>query len=113
MKVGGGFYCYECSNLTSLVGAPEKVGGSFNCSDCNNLTSLEGAPKEVGGDFVCSRCHNLTSAHGLPLHIDGNIMYSSDIEEIINDKCNHEEKEAKKSKNNGFFTKLLKKIGRE
>ena len=49
-----GFICSH-SQLTSLVGAPEKVA-FFDCSFCKDLTSLEGAPKEVNGDFCAVGC---------------------------------------------------------
>lgn len=50
----GNFICSH-SQLTSLVGAPEKVA-SFDCSFCKYLTSLEGAPQEVNGDFCAIGC---------------------------------------------------------
>ena len=38
--VSGGFYCFDCSNLKSLKGAPEKVDGNFDCHDCKNLKTI-------------------------------------------------------------------------
>ena len=74
--VRGRFSCYNCPNLTSLKGSPEKVGGYFNCDYCNNLTSLEGAPKEVSGNFSCAFCNSLQSLEGSPEKVDGDFMCS-------------------------------------
>ncbi len=50
------------SNLKELPDlSTVTVTGSFDCWDCSNLTSLKGAPKEVGGFFNCSRCKSLKS----------------------------------------------------
>ena len=71
-KVDGNFSCSDCSNLTSLEGAPEKVGGYFYCPGCQSLKSLEGAPKEVGKDFYCYSCKSLISLEGAPEKVGGN-----------------------------------------
>ena len=52
-KVGRSFFCYDCTSLTTLEGAPTTVDWSFYCSNCTSLTSLEGAPNTVGEDFYC------------------------------------------------------------
>ena len=51
-KVGGDFYCSNCTSLTSLEGVPQEVGRNFYCRNCPSLTSLEGAPKKIGGKFI-------------------------------------------------------------
>ena len=69
--VSGGFYCFDCSNLKSLKGAPRKVGDGFDCHDCRNLKTIKDAPKEVGGNFWCYSCWELTSLKGAPEKVEG------------------------------------------
>ena len=70
-KVGGHFWCNDCTKLKSLEGAPKEVDGDFDCSVCMNLKSLEGAPKKVGGGFSCRRCNKLTTLNGAPEKVSG------------------------------------------
>ena len=70
-EVGGHFYCYGCTSLTSLKGSPNEVGGDFSCKGCTSLTSLEGAPEKVGGHFSCYGCTSLTSLKGSPNEVGG------------------------------------------
>ena len=60
------FSCYDCSEITSLEGAPKEVNGSFDCSRCESLESLNGAPETVKEWFDCSGCSELTSLKGAP-----------------------------------------------
>lgn len=60
-----GFYCYDCSNLKTLEGAPKKVR-YFNCSNCSLLKDLTGAPTNVSDLFTCSNCNNLITLKGAP-----------------------------------------------
>ena len=71
-KVTGHFSCYNCTDLTSLEGAPHTVGGDFTCSGCTRLASLKGAPQAVSVDFYCYDCTSLTSLKGAPSSIGGN-----------------------------------------
>jgi hypothetical protein len=93
-KVTGDFSCCECTNLTSLEGAPEecnnffchlcdlrslkyspkKVNKDFYCYDNLKLKTLEGSPEYVEGDFDCSFNNSLTSLSFLPKHIGGYLI---------------------------------------
>jgi hypothetical protein len=73
-KVGGNFYCGCCPKLTSLKGAPKEVGGKFSCRVCDKLVSLKGAPQEVKGDFDCDHCENLVSLEGAPQRVGGGFV---------------------------------------
>ena len=80
-KVGGNFWCDDCTKLKSLKGAPREVGGSFICEGCS-ITDLEGAPKVVGGNFYC-RFENylLSSLQGAPQKVGGKFDCNGDFEE--------------------------------
>ena len=58
------FYCYNCSSLTSLEGAPTECY-EFSYYNCSSLTSLEGAPTKCNS-FGCGQCNSLTSLKGAP-----------------------------------------------
>ena len=73
-RVDGDFYCYKCTSLTSLEGAPQEVGWNFYCSDCSSLISLKGSPQEVCRNFYCRNCPSLTSHEGAPKKIGGKII---------------------------------------
>jgi hypothetical protein len=64
------FYCYDCTSLTTLEGAPQKVTEDFYCSDCTSLTSLKGGPQEVRS-FYGYNCTSLTSLEGAPQEVTG------------------------------------------
>ena len=68
-KIGRGFDCSDCKNLTSLEGTPKDVGRDFVCILCPLIESLEGSPEKVGGGFYCSHCDNLTSLEGAPKEV--------------------------------------------
>ena len=74
-KVGGAFYAYECTGLTSLKGAPLEVGGNFNCVKCSSLITLDGAPEVVGGDFDCQDCPNLQSLGDVMERVKGKFFF--------------------------------------
>lgn len=59
------FKCFNCKQLTTLEGAPEKVSGKFYIFNCKLLTTLEGGPKEVGVMHV-DTCEALTTLEGAP-----------------------------------------------
>lgn len=59
------FYCYDCTNLKSLEGAPKKAY-YFSCSGCSLLKDLKGAPSNIFGMFECSHCDNLITLKGAP-----------------------------------------------
>ena len=63
------FFCYDCTSLKDLKGAPKKVGEYFNCSNCASLESLEGAPEKVGRSFYCLGCISLKDLKGAPKEI--------------------------------------------
>jgi hypothetical protein len=68
-KVGGDYYCRECS-LESLEGAPEEVGGGFSFSK-NHVSTLKGGPKIVKGNFV-GNLNSLDSLEGAPEFVGEN-----------------------------------------
>jgi hypothetical protein len=70
-KITGSFSCKDCSNLTSLKGAPTTVTGNFNCGLCIKLTSLEHTPITIGKDFFCNDCKKLTSLKYAPTDVGG------------------------------------------
>ena len=72
-KVKGDFICVNCTELTSLKGAPEEVTGNFDCSGCTGINSLIGSPKKVGKDYICSNT-GISTIRGI-------------TEEIKNFKC--------------------------
>ena len=59
------------SNLRELPDlSTVTVTGSFDCWDCSNLTSLKGAPKIVNGYFRCHHCDNLETLLHIPIYKD-------------------------------------------
>ena len=83
-KVGGQFWCNDCTKLKSLEGAPKEVGGDFYCGYCVKLETLEGAPKSVGGGFYCESCINLKSLKGTPEKVEGvfNCNYCDNLKSL-------------------------------
>lgn len=85
------FYCYRCTSLTSLEGAPKEVEGDFSCIRCTSLTSLKGAPEEVGGNFDTDMCINLKSLEGCPKKVGKDFLCANYrswfTEEDITDRC--------------------------
>ena len=76
------FYCGKCEGLTSLEGAPTNINGEFNCSNCSKLSNLIGCPQEGVTTFDCSECKKLTSLEGLPSKVSHLRFFDAAIESL-------------------------------
>ncbi len=66
----GYFSCDNCTNLTSLEGAPSVVKSAFSCNGCISITSLKGVPRKIDSNFHCDGCTSLTSLEGAPSSVE-------------------------------------------
>jgi hypothetical protein len=64
-RVSGSFDCSENTLLKTLKGSPEECE-SFFCYGCTQLTTLEGGPTTVANNFDCSSCTGLKNLIGAP-----------------------------------------------